>query len=108
MKDRLSPSEYIFIVAPLEKPFDMFGLDWLPDDLYAEDSKWFFVESVALTNGGGSYQDRELKTHIASVGTSVSAAIPTARGQRIELEPETDVSTSENWGWSNSYKPVAK
>lgn len=74
---RLSPGEYVFAVAPIHGPrgaFDESRYFDTPKDLYLAGSKWFFVEAVALTSGGGSWPSTSASqggTH--SIGTSVQA-----------------------------------
>lgn len=72
---KLSPGDYIFTVAPIRRQLGGFSDhdSSIPKDLYISASKWFFVEAVALTSGGGSYRDNELRDRIAAVGTTVQA-----------------------------------
>lgn len=74
---RLSPGEYVFTVAPIHAPrgaADHSRYYDVPKDLYLPGSKWFFVEAVALTHGGGSYRDVYKEgVQIAAIGTTVQA-----------------------------------
>lgn len=98
MTTRLTPGEHIFCVAELAPPVNF--LDQRigePEDLWAPDSKWFFVETIAITSGGGRTPDPYAPggMHHNGIGTSVRAlwakaksdipdsARPLAAGDRV-------------------------
>lgn len=79
MNTRLSPGDYLFVTAPLEEPWDSSARCQYPADLWEPGSKWFFVEAVPMTSGGGTVRDVYRGDYQSSVGTSISALYAKAK-----------------------------